>query len=201
MVANLLTASGPHPVFGDPRKNWGWLLGFGVVSTILGAIGLGMTFTLSVVSALVFGGLLAAAGGIQLVDAFKCPGWKGILSHLLIGLVYLGAGVIMIFDPLSAAVALALVLGSALIVIGGLRVVSGFQHRSERGWQWAVGAGVLSLLLGVLVLAGWPVTGVWVLGLIVAVELLINGWTYLFFGLAARKAAQRGDGQGGGAAP
>lgn len=193
MPENSIRTTVPHPLFGDPRRNWGWLLGLGVLSTILGVIGLGMLFTLSIASAFVFGVLLAAAGLMQFVDAFKCKGWKGTLSHLLIAVLYFLVGLVMLIDPLQAAVALTLVLGSALIVIGALRITSGFQHRSEPGWKWAIGAGVLSLLLGIVVLAQWPVSGIWVLGLIVAVELMANGWAYIFFGLAARKAAKRED--------
>lgn len=189
------TAARPfmHPVFGDARRNWGWMLGLGILSLILGIIGLGMAFTLTLAGVLFFGVLLAIGGAFQLVNAFTQKGWKGTLLNLLIALVYLATGGIMIVDPLGAAVALTLVIGVALIVVGVMRIWMAFQHRPAPGWGWALAGGILSILLGALVLAGWPVSGLWLIGLIIAVELIVNGWTYVFFGLAARRAAREGD--------
>ncbi|MEY6433653.1 HdeD family acid-resistance protein [Thioalkalicoccus limnaeus] len=191
MIGKLFGPPGPHPIFGDPRKNWGWLLGFGVLSTILGVFGLGMLFTLTLASGLAFGLLLAAAGGIQFVDAFKREGWRRTLLQMVVAALYLVVGVFMIMDPLSAAVAVTLVLGSALVVVGVVRIFSALQQKHEKGWKWVLVGGVLSVLFGVFVLVGWPVSGLWVLGLIVAVELMVSGWRYIFYGLAARKVAQR----------
>jgi uncharacterized membrane protein HdeD (DUF308 family) len=179
-----------HPVFGDARKNWGWLLGMGVLSVVLGIVGLWMAVFLTLAGVLLFAVLLGAGGVVQLVDAFKCRDWKGTLINALIGLIYLAVGILMVFEPLRAAVALTLILGVAFIVIGLLR--------DSVGWGWALAGGVVSILLGVVVMAGWPVSGLWVIGVIIAVELLVNGWTYIFFGLAARRAdrdlAARGTG-------
>ncbi|EXJ14259.1 HdeD family acid-resistance protein [Imhoffiella purpurea] len=172
---------------GNLTRHWGWLVALGVLSTLLGVMGLWMSIWLTVASVLVFGLLLAVGGGLQLFDATKCKGWKSTFAHGGIALIYLIAGVLMIFDPLSAAIALTLVLGVALLTAGSLRLVIAFQHRKEKGWTWAAFGGALSLLLGVLVLVQWPVSGVWVIGLVVAIELLINGWTAIFLGLAARR--------------
>ncbi|MBK1724244.1 HdeD family acid-resistance protein [Thiocystis violacea] len=177
-----------NPVlYGELPHNWGWLLGLGVVSVLLGVIGLGMTFWLTLAGVLMFGVLLAFGGGLQLFDASKCKGWRSILAHSGIALVYLIAGLMMILDPVGGAIALTLVLGIALLAAGSLRLVIAFQHRDENGWKWAAGGGALSLLLGVLVLLQWPVSGFWVIGLVIAVELLINGWTAIFLGLVARR--------------
>jgi uncharacterized membrane protein HdeD (DUF308 family) len=78
-------------IFGELEKNWGWLLLFGIVSIALGTAGLGMTFMLTEVSVVFFGALLVVGGVFQLLDAFKCRGWKGIAWHVLIALLYVGA--------------------------------------------------------------------------------------------------------------
>jgi uncharacterized membrane protein HdeD (DUF308 family) len=179
-----------HPLFGDAKKNWGWLLGFGILSVILGTVGLGMTPYLTMAGVTFFGILLAVGGGFQLVDAFKCKGWKGTLVNILIGLIYLGTGLVIAIDPLRAAVVLTLMLGIAVIVVGILRIGIAFQHKGSPGWGWALAGGIVSILLGLLVLSGWPVSGVWVIGLVIAVELIVNGWTYIFVGLAARAAGR-----------
>lgn len=176
--------------FGNLPDKWGWLVGFGIVSTILGIVGLGMTFGLTVAGVLLFGVLLLVGGVLQLVDAFKYRGWKSTLLHAAIALVYVLTGFMMIVDPAGAAVALTLLLGVALITAGVLRIVICFQHRDQRGWVWPMLGGVASVVLGGIILVGWPVSGFWVIGLFIAIELLINGWTAIFLGLVARRAKQ-----------
>ncbi len=179
-------------LYGTLPRHWGWLLGLGIVSTLLGLVGLGMTVWLTLAGVLMFGILLALGGVLQLFDAIKCAGWKSTLAHGGIALIYLIAGLVMIFDPIGGAMALTLVLGIALLAAGALRLVIAFQHRGESGWQWSAVGGALSIVLGALVLLQWPVSGFWVIGLVIAVELLINGWVAIFLALAARRI-QRSD--------
>lgn len=183
-------------LFGDVKKNWGWLLALGIASLILGIIGLGMAFTLTLAGALLFGILLVLVGLFQLVDAFKCKGWKGTALHVLIGLLYTVAGTLAVLDPIAAAVALTLVLGVAFIAVGVLRLIMAFQHRGSRGWIWALIGGIVSLLLGSVILLGWPVSGLWIIGLFIAIELIVNGWTYIFIAIAARRSAKEQAGGG-----
>ena len=58
-------------IFGELKKNWGWLLAFGILSIVLGTIGLGMTFGLTLASVLFFGVMLIIGGVVQSFDAFK----------------------------------------------------------------------------------------------------------------------------------
>jgi uncharacterized membrane protein HdeD (DUF308 family) len=69
-----------------------------------------------------------------------------------------------------------------------------------KGWYWALIAGIISILLGVIIIAQWPISGLWVIGLFVAIELIFNGWAYVFIALAARNAAKTGAERSGSAA-
>jgi uncharacterized membrane protein HdeD (DUF308 family) len=81
------------------------------------------------------------------------------------------------------------VLAGVLIAVGVIRITMGIQHRkAATGWYWPVLSGVVSILLGGMIIFQWPVSGLWVIGLFVAVELILNGWSYVFVALAARKA-------------
>src|SRR5262245_43327106 len=83
--------------------SWGWLLALGILVTLLGLFGLGMTYWLTIVAVFWFG-VLAVVGGIaQLLDAFHHKGWKGIVWHAVIGLIYILAGLVMIVMPISSA--------------------------------------------------------------------------------------------------
>jgi uncharacterized membrane protein HdeD (DUF308 family) len=184
------TSASQHPLFGDLSRNWGWLLAFGVLSIILGTIGLGMTFGLTLVSVVFFGVLLILGGTFQLVDAFKCKGWKGTLWHILIALLYIAGGLLIVVDPLLASATLTLALAGILIAVGLTRVIMAVQHRVHKGWIWLLLSGLVSIALGAMIIAKWPMSGMWVIGLFVAIELIFNGWAYLFIALAARRAGK-----------
>lgn len=176
-------------VFGTLKKNWGWLLALGIVSIVLGTIGLYMTFALTLATVLFFGALILAGGVLQLIQALSCKGWKGVLGHVLIALLYIAAGILIIKDPVLASGVLTLVLAGILIAVGVIRIMIGIQHRkAATGWYWSVLSGIVSILLGGIIVLQWPVSGLWVIGLFVAIELILNGWSYVFVALAARKA-------------
>jgi uncharacterized membrane protein HdeD (DUF308 family) len=176
-------------VFGSLKKNWGWLLALGIVSIVLGTMGLYMTFALTLATVLLFGALIFAGGVLQLIQAFSCKGWKSVLGHVLIALLYIAAGILIIMDPVLASGMLTLVLAGILIAVGVIRISMGIQHRkAATGWYWPVLSGIVSILLGGMILFQWPVSGLWVIGLFVAIELILNGWSYVFVAFAARKA-------------
>ena len=164
-------ASLPHPLFGELSRHWGWLLAVGILSVILGTIGLGMTWMLTLASVVYFGVLLIVIGVAQLLQTFKSAGWKSTFLQILIGLLYLAAGIMVVSRPLLASLTLTWALGFALIVVGVMRIVVGVQHRGTSGWGGGLVGGIITLLLGLLILARWPSDALWVIGLFLAIEL------------------------------
>ncbi|MCG6860876.1 MAG: HdeD family acid-resistance protein [Chromatiaceae bacterium] len=179
-------------VFGALKKNWGWLLALGILSIVLGTIGLYLTFALTLATVLLFGALILGGGVLQLIQAFSCKGWKSVLGHVLIALLYVAAGILIIIDPVLASGVFTLVLAGILMAAGVIRITMGIQHRkAATGWYWPLLSGIVSILLGGMIVLQWPVSGLWVIGLFVAVELILNGWSYVFVALAARKAGRK----------
>jgi uncharacterized membrane protein HdeD (DUF308 family) len=199
MVNEPLTdlANTQSAIFGELEKNWGWLMAFGVLSILLGTIGLGMTFMLTELSLVFFGALLAVGGVFQILEAIKCRGWKSILWHVLIALLYIGAGIVTMLHPVLVGISLTLVIAYILIAVGLLRAYMAFQMKPSAGWYWPLISGLVSVILGGMILAQWPQSGLWIIGLFIAIELLFNGWSYLFIALAARAAAKKRRQSGG----
>lgn len=180
----------PDELFGEVRKNWGWLLALGIASLVLGTIGLGSVFALTLVGVMIFGWLIVAAGLIELFQAFKGRGWKSRLWQVLIAVIHLAAGVIIIIDPLLASGLLTLFLAVAFIAGGACRSVVAFHHRDHSGWGWMLLGGILAVVLGVMIALRWPESSAFVIGLFIAIELIINGWTLVILALAARSAGR-----------
>ena len=177
-------------VFGGLKRKWGWLLALGILLIVLGTLGLWMSFAMTLATVMMFGALLTFGGVFQLLNAFQLKGWKSVLWHVLIALLYIAAGIVIFTDPVFASLGLTMALAWILIAVGLLRILMAFQLRPASGWVWPLISGVISILLGAMILAQWPTSGFWVIGLFVAIEMIMNGWSSVFIALAARKAVK-----------
>jgi uncharacterized membrane protein HdeD (DUF308 family) len=75
---------------------------------------------------------------------------------------------------------------AALVVGGVIRIVLALQHRNIAAWGLILLSGIVSIVVGYLLYATLPWSGLWVLGTLIAVELLIQGSSWLYFGIALR---------------
>jgi uncharacterized membrane protein HdeD (DUF308 family) len=185
------TATAPPPVLGDLVHNWGWLLAQGILLVVLGTVGLGLTFFLTLATVFIFGVFLVIGGGVQIFQTFKCKGWGSILWHVLIAVLYVLAGLSVMADPLAASTLFTLLLAGALVGIGVVRLFMAFQVRGLKNWVWPLIGGIAAIVLGIMILARWPVSGFWVIGLFVAIDMIFSGWSYIFIALGAREVGQR----------
>ncbi len=181
---NIQHTSNPPTI--DLQRNWGWLLGLGILFVILGFIGLGMTVGLTLVSIVFMGVLFIIAGCLQIVDVFKSHHWKGIIGHALVAVLYIMGGGLIIHDPILASTIVTALIAWILIIIGVTRLIMAFVLRETSGWGWLIFAGVAAIILGVLILIQWPYSALWIIGMFVAIELIVNGWTYIFMALGMR---------------
>jgi uncharacterized membrane protein HdeD (DUF308 family) len=177
-------------LFGELRKKWGWLLALGVLLIVLGTLGLWMSFAMTLATVIMFGALFIVGGVFQLVNAFQLKGWKSMLWHVLIALLYVAAGILIVTDPVLASMSLTMVLAGILIAVGVFRIIMALQLRPVKGWFWPLVSGLISILLGGMILAQWPASGFWVIGLFVSIEMIFNGWSSVFIALAARNAGR-----------
>lgn len=168
------------------KRSWGWLLGLGVLFIALGTIALSMVVGVTLASMLFLGVLLIIAGLSQILDVFKSKHWRGALSHALIAVLYIAGGGLIIYDPLLASSLITAALAGVLIVIGVIRLGMAIVLREAKGWGWLFLAGLAAIVLGVLILMQWPYSGLWFIGLFVAIELIIAGWTYVFLAFSMR---------------
>ncbi len=47
--------------------------------------------------------------------------------------------------------------------------------------------GIVTFLLGVIIYRNFPESGIWVIGLLVGLEMLFHGWTWIMLSLAIRR--------------
>ncbi|OCK58032.1 HdeD family acid-resistance protein [Bradyrhizobium sp. LMTR 3] len=170
------------------RAKWGWILALGVVYLLAGFIALGSVAMATVVSVLVVGVMMIIAGVAEVFSAFQIKSWGKFLLWALLGVLYIIAGFVTFQNPLLAAVLLTLVLGASLVVSGIMRIVLAFSMKREMPWIWVALSGVITLLLGVLILVRWPVSSLYILGLFLAIDLIMAGAGWIGLGFGLRRA-------------
>jgi uncharacterized membrane protein HdeD (DUF308 family) len=169
------------------REVWVFLTGMGVALMLLGLASIGSSFIATLATVQVFGILMLLGAIFQVVTALWGRSWRGFVLHLLAGALYLIAGLFMIENPFEAALSLTFLIAVCLLVGGALRIGLAVAERFE-GWGWVVLNGVISVVLGVGIWQQWPLSGVWVIGLFVGIEMLFSGLSWVMLGLAVRSA-------------
>ena len=164
------------------------LMGYGILTVIFGFVGLYLSTFITTGTILIVGIFILIVGIIFGVEALSAPNWKGKLLNLLLSILYIAAGVAMISNPQASAVWLTLFLAIFLAMIGILRIIMAFQIKSEtRGWTWVAFGGSLNIILGILIYMHWPESGLWVIGMFISIELIINGVNAIILSSIAKK--------------
>ncbi len=179
----LAMTSGVAPL----RAKWGWILALGIVYLITGIIALGSVVMATAASVFVVGIMMVISGVAEVINAFQIKTWGMFLLWILLGALYIVAGFVTFQNPLLAAVFLTLILGVALVASGIMRIILAFGMREGSAWLWVVFSGVVTLLLGGIILAHWPLSGLYVLGVFLGIDLVIAGvsWIAISLGLKA----------------
>jgi uncharacterized membrane protein HdeD (DUF308 family) len=173
-------------VLGAAAKVPGALIGMGILFIVLGMIGIAGQTLFSFVTVNVLGAFLIFGGAIQFAHALQSKGWKSVSIQVILAILYVAAGIYTWAFPIPALEAITLWLAAIFFVTGFLRLISAFQHRHFQEWFWLVLSSAISILMGILIMNGYPESSLWLPGLLIAIELLLQGWSLLFLGLAAR---------------
>lgn len=172
------------------RAKWGWIVALGIVFMIAGVIALGSVVMATETAVLVVGIMMVMAGVAEIIAAFNVKDWGKFAIWMLLGVLYVAAGVICWMNPIMAATTLTLFLGIALM-IGG--IVRGFLAWSVREagkpWGWVAVSALITLLLGLMIIAHWPYSSLYTLGVFLGIDLIFIGSGWLTIGLALKKRA------------
>jgi uncharacterized membrane protein HdeD (DUF308 family) len=169
------------------RAKWGWILALGIVYVIAGFVALGSVVLATVASVLIVGVMMIVAGVAEIINAFQLKGWGKFLLWALLGALYIVAGFVTFENPLLAAAVLTLLLGASLVVSGIMRIILAFSMKREQPWVWLLLSSIITLLLGLLILAHWPISSVYVLGIFLGVDLVMAGVGWIALSLALRR--------------
>ena len=168
------------------QKGWGWLLGLGILLSVLGLLLIAAPALGTLAIDLLVGWFLIIGGIAQLIHAFMEKAWRGFLLELASGLLYLVVGILLVFYPMAGAQALTIFLAAFLMVEGIVRIAMAMRVRPAQGWGWLLFGGIVTVILALLIWMQWPASALWVIGLLVGINLLFTGWSLTMMAIAMR---------------
>ena len=168
------------------QKGWEWLLGLGMLLSVLGLVLIAAPALGTLAIDLLVGWFLIIGGVAQLFHAFMEKAWRGFLLELLSGALYVVVGLVLMFHPLAGVQALTLFLAAFLAVEGIVRIAMALRLRPAQGWGWLLVGGIVTVILALLIWSQWPASATWVIGLLVGINLLFTGWSLTMMAIAMR---------------
>jgi len=169
-------------------KHWAWFLVWGIALAALGIFAVSATALTTLVTVFLLAFVLIISGIVLIIDAFSF--WhgkgRGFPLHVIMGILYLVAGAILIKNPVAGSVSITFLLGTFYILLGIFRIIYSLSMQLFN-WGWSLINGIITLLLGVLIMESWPESSLYIIGLFVGIDLFFCGWAYIMVAFAARR--------------
>ena len=166
----------------------------GVVMIIAGVLAIAAPFVAGASIMIMVGVLLLLGGVAQCFLAFKADAFGRGLVIFAVGALTAVAGVWMIREPLGALASTTLLLAAYFFVSGILELIAAFSAERETGWGWLLSSAIVTILLGILLWRQFPLSGVWAVGTLVGVRLLMAGASLVAIGSAVRNRVKNAGG-------
>ena len=144
-----------------------------VLLFLAAAASVALPFISATALTLSFGVIAAVAGVTQLLRLGQAEGTKGKLFRALSGLFYLAAGLWVVADPLDSEVSLTLFVGLMLLFEGVMELAAAAASRGEARGLVLVD-GLVTALLGGLLVAEWPSDSLWAVGTLFGISLFFS---------------------------
>ncbi|NLD99934.1 MAG: HdeD family acid-resistance protein [Fibrobacter sp.] len=152
----------------------GWITGLGIALMLLGIVTIGLSWITTTVVFILLGISLSIRGIIDTVVSFFEFRKRRFYQHLFGGIFSLIVGLLILVRPGLTAAVITFLIGAFLLTSGVIRaVMAPVEHHAN--WGWMMLGGVVSLILGIWVLAAWPAISLFLVGTIVGVEILAQG--------------------------
>lgn len=170
------------------KKATGWVIFLSIVLMILGILAILSPIYASAFFTTVMGWFALISGVIMVAQSIVSKPVRGFWLNLIVGILYIIAGIYILFNLAAAVAVLTLTFGMLFIAEGIYSIIMGFVKRAGLRMAWLVVVnGVVTLLLGILVLNRWPSSALWLIGLYVGISLFFTGMALLTSALDVRR--------------
>jgi uncharacterized membrane protein HdeD (DUF308 family) len=174
------------------HDHWILFLIQGVILAALGLLAIGAPLFATVVAVKMAGWLFLIGGIVGIVTFFTGRDVPGSIWSFLTAALAIVAGIYLLRHPFIGMLSLTLVLAAFFAAQGVTQIFAALAHRRAlRSWGWVLLSGIIDIVLAGIIMAGWPQTSAWVLGLLVGVNLFMYGWALIMTSIASRTVPER----------
>ncbi len=167
-----------------------WFKGIGIAVLIMGILAVILPYVATLTINILVGIVLLITGILHLAHAIQVRKWRSITWEVLVAVLFLLIGILFLVYPAGGIVALTILLGIFFLVYAAFKIPLAMSWKPRPGWGWLLISGILSALLGLLVLIGLPGTATWAIGLILGIDLIFSGITLLALGSKMKGLAE-----------
>lgn len=170
------------------QTHWKLFLIEGIVLVILGAAAIVVPQIATLTVALFIGWLLLFSGVAGLYTTFSMRPMPGFWWSLLSAIIGIGAGLVLLFQPVAGAISLTIVLVAFFLIEGFASIMFALEHRDELPGTWVMMllSGIVDLVLSALIFLGLPSSAAWAIGLLVGINMIFGGFALIAMAMQAR---------------
>jgi uncharacterized membrane protein HdeD (DUF308 family) len=169
----------------------GWFIGLGIFLIILGIIAGGAAVATTLISVVMLGWILVIASIGLVIESFLTGRWSGFLLTLGAAALSAIAGITLLSNPLIGAATITMVIATILIAAGIYRSISSMVMRFPN-WGWSLANGLITLAVGAMLLRALPRASFYFLGILIGIDLIFHGISWLTFGFGVHQLAEPG---------
>jgi uncharacterized membrane protein HdeD (DUF308 family) len=174
----------------ERAHKWGWYLALGIFLIFLGASATASSIYTTLFSVVALGGVLVIAGGALIILSFLTGRWGAFLFSLASGIFSLMTGAALGRAPLAGAATVTLAIALFLLISGAFRALAS-AVMALPNWGWSVVSGILSFILGVILISAWPAISLVFLGYFIGIDLIVHGLSWCTFAITLRSLKMR----------
>lgn len=171
------------------RRASGWSIALGIFMILAGMLAIASPLFAGVLIVYIVAWTAIFDGAVQIVYGFRTHSGGRMILEILLGLLYIVAGVFIVMHPGGGLLAITLFIACILLVYGIFAVVLAFQLKPHPGWGWILFDAIITILLGGLIWAHWPANSEWVMGTLVGISFIVSGVSRLMLSMSVRRLA------------
>jgi uncharacterized membrane protein HdeD (DUF308 family) len=171
-------------------RTWKILRALGIVAICVGVVAIILPEIFALGVAIFIGIVLVVVSAVLAAAAFAAHGVGSFLARLAWAILTLVVGLWLILEPHNGTVSLTLVLGIYFLLMGLTRIAVAFLGRGQANAGWIGLSGLCGLIIGILVLAKFPSSADWAIGLLVGIDLIFAGWTLISVASVGREVSR-----------
>lgn len=159
----------------DASHSRGWVLAYGILSALIGVAAFVWPVSATFTATILIGSFLFVAGIMSIATGFRSRAHHASAYRIFYGILSVLIGLIILFEPISGAISITLLVAVWLAMRGIFELFWGYRFPVGRALM--IGLGLINLLLAAFIIWTIPLSALTLPGYILGISFLMTGIT------------------------